>query len=156
MALHVCRSTTHLTSAQQPDTDGQQQQCPVSMSTKKAMQTEKQCKAFEQLDKMMEDILENEMPMCAFAFAPPPLAKAPTSSQSDGHICRHTKPSKRSSSRKKQTAAVLPTSHSYTGGTAAAAAARGLETCSCGAPIVAPHYDSHSHRTHPHHACTIL
>lgn len=42
----------------------------------------KQNKAFEQLDKMMEEILEHDLPgMCSFNFSPPP------NSQSDGQIC---------------------------------------------------------------------
>lgn len=59
---------------------------PLTRSAKKAMLNAKQTKAFEQLDKMMEEILEHDIPgMCTFKFGPP--IKAPTTSRSDGHIC---------------------------------------------------------------------
>lgn len=59
---------------------------PLTRSAKKAMLNAKQTKAFEQLDKMMEEILEHDIPgMCTFKFGPP--IRAPTTSRSDGHIC---------------------------------------------------------------------
>lgn len=58
----------------------------LTRSAKKAMLNAKQTKAFEQLDKMMEEILEHDIPgMCTFKFGPP--IRAPTTSRSDGHIC---------------------------------------------------------------------
>ena len=61
---------------------------PLSRSAKKAKLKEKQTKAFEEMDKMMEDILETDLPgMCPFNFKPPQKSKPPVSSQSDGHIC---------------------------------------------------------------------
>lgn len=56
-----------------------------SSTTKKALINAKQSKTFEQLDQMMEEILENDIPgMCTFNFGISP--KIPTSSQSDGNI----------------------------------------------------------------------
>lgn len=53
----------------------------LSRSEKKA----KQAKTFEQLDQMMEEILENDIPgMCTFNFGVSP--KIPTNSLSDGNI----------------------------------------------------------------------
>lgn len=46
----------------------------------------KQNKAYDKLDKMVEDISSNDLPgMCSFNFSRPP--KPPTSSKSDGRIC---------------------------------------------------------------------
>lgn len=54
-------------------------------AAKKAAMNANQSKAFEQLDQMMEEILENDIPgMCTFNFGISP--KIPTSSQSDGNI----------------------------------------------------------------------
>lgn len=56
-----------------------------SRSAKKALLNAKQSKTFEQLDQMMEEILENDIPgMCTFNFGISP--KIPMSSQSDGNI----------------------------------------------------------------------
>lgn len=58
---------------------------PLTRSAKKAMLNAKQTKAFEQLDKMMEEILEHDIPdLCPFKFGPPP--KPPVSSKSDGNL----------------------------------------------------------------------
>lgn len=138
-----------------------------------------QCTAFDQLDEMMEDILENEMPMCAFAFAPPPPSNrpagpsrqaaaagrpGPSMSHSDGHICAKAY-SKRLSSRKFKatapaTAMALRTSQSYHGaGGAAMEEPIELVTCSCGQPASQQYYaggHGRHHRQHPHHACSIL
>lgn len=58
---------------------------PISRSAKKALITAKQSKTFEQLDQLMEDILEHDIPgMCTFNFGISP--KIPVSSQSDGNI----------------------------------------------------------------------
>ncbi len=57
----------------------------LSRSAKKALINAKQTKTFEQLDQMMEEILENDIPgMCTFNFGISP--KIPSSSQSDGNI----------------------------------------------------------------------
>lgn len=56
-----------------------------SRSAKKALKNAKQTRTFEQLDQMMEEILENDIPgMCTFNFGISP--KIPVSSQSDGNI----------------------------------------------------------------------
>ncbi|KAJ6634645.1 Soluble guanylate cyclase 88E [Pseudolycoriella hygida] len=57
----------------------------LSRSVKKASMNAKQTKAFEQLDQMMEEILENDIPgMCTFNLGI--SQKIPASSQSDGNI----------------------------------------------------------------------
>lgn len=57
----------------------------ISRAARKAFVNAKQSKTLEQLDQMMEDILENDIPgMCTFNFGISP--KIPVNSQSDGNI----------------------------------------------------------------------
>lgn len=58
-------------------------ECPIK---------EKSLKALEQMDKMMDEILVNDITsnMCPFSFGAK-HHKTPTSSKSDGHICRANK-----------------------------------------------------------------
>lgn len=54
----------------------------VKRAVKKDKLHNKQNKALEQLDKMMEEFMEADMPgMCPLSFAPPP------NSRSEGNIC---------------------------------------------------------------------
>lgn len=69
-----------------PDTSPIEPTPEMTRLAKKALLNEKQNKAYEKLDKMVEEIMDNDLPgMCSFNFAPPP--QPPTSSKSDGHIC---------------------------------------------------------------------
>lgn len=62
----------------------------VSVGSKCPMST-KNLRAFDQMDKMMDDILVNDISnICPFSYGTPPH-KPPTSSKSDGHIFRSNK-----------------------------------------------------------------
>lgn len=64
-----------------------------SQMNRKCPMNSKNLRAFEQMDKMMDDILVNDIAgMCpmSFNFGPQPH-KGPPSSKSDGHICRANK-----------------------------------------------------------------
>lgn len=61
----------------------------TARAAKQAAHHAKQTRAFEQLDKMMEEILDDDIPgMCTFSFGPPPKSqpKPPKNSKSDGNI----------------------------------------------------------------------
>lgn len=56
---------------------------------RKCPMNSKNLRTLEQMDKMMDDILVNDISnMCPFGFATP---KPPPNSKSDGHICRANK-----------------------------------------------------------------
>lgn len=62
-----------------------------SQSTKKCPIFTKAEKPLDHLDKMMDDILESDMSaMCPFNFTPMPHQQ-PTSSKSDGQLCKNNK-----------------------------------------------------------------
>lgn len=56
---------------------------------RKCPMNSKNLRAFEQMDKMMDEILVNDISaMCPFSFSE---HRPPPSSKSDGHICRTNK-----------------------------------------------------------------
>lgn len=62
-----------------------------SQLNRKCPMNSKNLRAFEQMDKMMDDILVNDISgMCSFNFGSQ-HHKGPASSKSDGHICRTNK-----------------------------------------------------------------
>lgn len=64
---------------------------PLSQLNRECPIKEKNLKALEQMDKMMDEILVNDISnMCPFSFGTQ-NHKTPTSSKSDGHICRTNK-----------------------------------------------------------------
>lgn len=62
-----------------------------SQSNRKCPMNAKNLKAFEQMDKMMDDLIVNDISgMCPFGFGSQ-QHKTPSSSKSDGHISRSNK-----------------------------------------------------------------
>lgn len=62
-----------------------------SQSSRKCPNKSNNLKAFEQMDKMMDDLIVNDISgMCPFGFASQ-QHKTPSSSKSDGHISRTNK-----------------------------------------------------------------
>lgn len=59
----------------------------TSQASRKCPMSSKNLRAFEEMDKMMDDILVNDISgMCPFSFGSQ-HHKPPPSSKSDGHIC---------------------------------------------------------------------
>lgn len=72
---------------QEKKLDSLNQQISNSKRNNLLKHRENQTKALEKLDKMVEEILETDLPgMCAFSFPPAPPQKPPNS-KSDGHLC---------------------------------------------------------------------
>lgn len=63
----------------------------ASQVNRKCPMTSKNLRAFEEMDKMMDNILVNDISgMCPFSYGSQ-HNKPPPSSKSDGHICRMNK-----------------------------------------------------------------